>query len=89
MKVLLKSLFLALTLSIISFAAIAADATDVVVDDDTIALARRCCTFQVDCLDNQECVTISPACSADKANICQKKKVAAVADAPVTPDSLR
>jgi hypothetical protein len=85
MKVLLKSLFLALTLSIIAFSALAAGATDLIADE-TVALTRRCCTFQTDCLDNQTCVTISPACSADKANICQKNKVAAepIASEPAT-----
>lgn len=75
MKVLLKSLFLAITLSIIAFSALASDGVSI--EDDTVALARRCCTFQVDCLSTQTCVTISPACSADKANICQKNKTAA------------
>lgn len=80
MKVLLKSLFLALALSIISLSAIASDAVDVEINDDTVAIARRCCTFQVDCLSSQECVTISPACSADKANICKKPATAVVVD---------
>lgn len=75
MKVLLKSLFLVMTLSIISYSAVAAGFADTA--DTELVLARRCCTFQNDCLDNQTCKTIDPACSADKKNICVKNTVAA------------
>ena len=74
MKVLLKSLFLVITLSIISYSAVAAGFTEVA--GTGLVAARRCCTYQVDCLDSQTCKPIDPACSADKKNQCEKTAVA-------------
>ena len=80
MKVLLKSLFLVITLSIISYSAVAAGFTDTTVTEIAV---RRCCTYQSDCLDNQTCKTIDPACSALRKNQCENNVVTVepVADA--------
>ena len=52
MKVVLKSLLLGLTLAILSYSAVAAGADTLI----TIgAEARQCCTYQVDCPEDQEC----------------------------------
>ena len=69
MRVLLKSLFLALTLSILSYAAFAADAQSALTAEPIAA--RTCCEFQVDCAENQTCEFIFPYCSADKHYICK------------------
>jgi len=70
MKVVLKSLFLALTLAILSYSAVAAGADSLIAIGDTAA--RQCCTYQVDCPEDQECKLITPDCSADKPHICKK-----------------
>jgi len=67
MKV-MKSLFLALALSIISYSAIAAGAQDLIVAEP--APRRICCTFQVDCPATHTCTPIEPKCSATKPHIC-------------------
>ena len=73
MKVVLKSLFLALTLAILSYSAVAAGADSLIAIGD--AAARQCCTYQVDCPEDQECKFIFPDCSADKPYICKKAAV--------------
>ena len=68
MKVLLKSLFFVLTLSILSYTAVVADAQGLVAVDPA---TRTCCEYQVDCAENQTCEFIFPYCSADKHYICK------------------
>lgn len=68
MRILLKSVFYALTLSILSYGAVAADAQDLVSGE---VGTRTCCQYQVDCADNQTCEFIFPYCSADKQYICK------------------
>lgn len=67
MRVLLKSLFFVLTLSILSYTAVVADAQDLLAEP----AARTCCEYQVDCAENQTCEFIFPYCSADKHYICK------------------
>lgn len=83
MKV-VKSLFLAFTLTILGYSAVQAGAVDSLTEEETALAARRCCTFQVDCLSNQTCTPIDPHCSADKIHICVKNKTAVEVD-EVTP----
>lgn len=80
MKVLLKSLFVALTVTILSYTAVQAGARDALV---AVPIARQCCQYQVDCPEDQECKFIFPSCSADKEYIC--KKVAIQVDEEVAP----
>jgi len=72
MRVLLKSLFFVLTLSILSYTAVIADAQNLVAEP----VARTCCEYQVDCAENQTCEFIFPYCSADKHYICKAAAVA-------------
>lgn len=81
----LKSLFLAFTLTILGYSAVQAGAVDTVSEEDTFAAARRCCTFQVDCLSSQTCTPITPHCSADKIHICKKTVTAIDAEGAGTP----
>ncbi len=67
MKILLKSLFLGLTLAILSYSAIAAGANNFFSSE-----GRTCCTYQVNCPEDQECKTIFPECSQDQPHICKK-----------------
>lgn len=69
MKTLLKSLFVVLSLAILSYSAVAAGARDLVVIG---AEARQCCKYQVDCPEDQECRVIAVDCSADLPHICKK-----------------
>ena len=69
MKVLLKSLFFVLTLSILSYSAIAAGARQMLSVD---AEARQCCQYQVDCPEDQTCENIYPDCSKELEHICKK-----------------
>jgi len=71
MRVLLKSFFFALTLSILSYSAVAADVELV----STELEGRTCCQYQVDCPEDQTCEWIHPYCSADKNYICKKAAV--------------
>jgi hypothetical protein len=75
MKV-LKSLFLALALTILGYSAVEAGAQDLIADD-TVAVARKCCNYQADCPADHTCKTISPTCSANLPNICVKNTVTA------------
>ena len=68
MKIFLKSLFLGLTLAILSYSAMAAGATDFFATVE----GRTCCTYQVNCPEDQECKTIYPECSQDNPHICKK-----------------
>lgn len=83
MKV-LKSLFLAFTLTILGYSAVQAGAVETLSEETAVA-ARRCCTFQVDCLSTQTCTPIEPNCSADKIHICVKNKTAIETDGAETP----
>lgn len=65
MKVLLKTLFLALTLTILGYSAVEAGAPWMLT-----AQARTCCTYQVDCAESATCKTIFPNCSESKPHIC-------------------
>jgi len=67
MRILLKSSFFVLTLSILSYTAVLADAKDLISEPAT----RTCCEYQVDCGENQTCEFIFPYCSADKHYICK------------------
>lgn len=79
MKVLLKSLFIVLTLTILSYSAVQAGAQDLFV---AVPAERVCCNYQVDCAEDQECKFIFPYCSEDKKYICKKATVTeAVAEA--------
>lgn len=77
MKIVLKSLFFGLTLAILSYSVVASDLIPVELED---AAARKCCKYQVDCPEDQECKIIVPDCSADLPNICKKKATATTAD---------
>ena len=67
----MKSVFLALALSIMGYSAIEAGAQDLI--GDATAVERRiCCTFQVDCPVTHTCTPIEPKCSATKPHICVK-----------------
>jgi hypothetical protein len=68
MKIVLKSLFLGLTLAILSYSAVAAGAPDIFTSEE----GRTCCTYQVNCPEDQECKTIYPECSQDNPHICKK-----------------
>ena len=65
MKVLFKTLFFALALTILGYSAIEAGAPWMF-----SAQARTCCTYQTDCATTQTCKTIYPKCSAEKEHIC-------------------
>lgn len=65
MKVLLKTLLLALALTILGYSAIEAGAPSMFT-----AQARTCCAYQVDCSESQTCKTIFPTCSEQKSHIC-------------------
>lgn len=65
MKVLVKSFFLVLALTILGYSAMEAGAPLMFT-----AQARTCCSFQVDCTDAQTCKTIFPYCSEQKNHIC-------------------
>jgi hypothetical protein len=69
MKILVKSLFLGLTLSILSYSAIAAGPGALFASE---AEGRTCCTYQVNCPEDQECKTIYPECSQENPHICKK-----------------
>jgi hypothetical protein len=69
MKVLLKTLFFALTLTILSYSAVQAGARDVLTAEP---IERKCCQYQVDCPEDQECKFIFPSCSATQEYICKK-----------------
>lgn len=69
MKILLKSLFFGLTLAILSYSTIAAGAGDLFA---TELEGRTCCTYQVNCPEDQECKTIYPECSQENPHICKK-----------------
>lgn len=75
MKVVLKSLFLGLTLAILSYSAVAAGAADLIAIGEE---GRQCCTYQVDCPEDQECRLITPDCSKDVPHICKKASVEAI-----------
>jgi hypothetical protein len=81
MKVLLKSLFFALTLTILSYSAVQAGARDLLVAEPA---ERKCCTYQVDCPEDQECKYIFPYCSEANKYIC-KAAAADEAEAEVLP----
>lgn len=68
MRVLLRTVFLALTLSILSYSAVVTDAQDDIIVDGG---GRTCCTYQVDCAENKRCNYIFPYCSQDKNYICE------------------
>ena len=72
MKVVLKSLFLVLTLAILSYSAAAAGAADLIAVGEE---GRQCCEYQVDCPEDQECKLITPDCSKDLPHICKKAAV--------------
>lgn len=72
MKV-MKSLFLALALTIIGYSAVEAGAQDLIGEVTAEPAERRiCCTFQVDCPVTHTCTPIEPKCSATKPHICVK-----------------
>jgi hypothetical protein len=71
MKV-MKSLFLALALTIIGYAAVEAGAQDLIGEVAEPAPRRICCNFQVDCPVTHTCTPIEPKCSATKPHICVK-----------------
>lgn len=66
MKVLFKTLFLALALTILGYSAMEAGAPWMFT-----AQARTCCTYQVDCAESATCKTIYPTCSESKPHICE------------------
>lgn len=72
MKVLLKSFFFALTLSILGYSAVIADAR---IEISPEPGGRTCCQYQVDCPETETCEWIHPYCSADKNYICKKASV--------------
>jgi hypothetical protein len=65
MKVLLKSFFLVLALTILGYSAIEAGAPWMFT-----AQARTCCKYQVDCAESATCKTIYSECSEQKPHIC-------------------
>lgn len=71
MKV-LKSFFLILALSILSYSAVQAGVSDEIGEGEA---GRTCCQYQVDCAENETCEFIFPYCSADKSYICKAAKV--------------
>lgn len=66
MKVLFKTLFLALALTILGYSAMEAGAPWMF-----SAHARTCCTYQVDCAESETCKSIYPECSATNPHICK------------------
>lgn len=66
MKVLFKSIFLALAVTIISYSAIEAGAPWMF-----SAHARTCCTYQIDCAESETCKEIEPDCSETNPHICK------------------
>ena len=67
MKVLFKTLSLALALTILGYSAMEAGAPWMFT-----AYARTCCTYQVDCAETETCKTIYPECSSQNPHICKK-----------------
>ena len=64
-----KSFFLILALSILSYSAVQAGVNDeIIVDGDA---GRTCCQYQVDCPEKQTCKYIFPYCSEGKNYICE------------------
>ncbi|HEX5876588.1 MAG TPA: hypothetical protein VFY60_18220 [Pyrinomonadaceae bacterium] len=68
-----KSFFLILALSILSYSAVQAGVSDEIIGDGDAG--RTCCQYQVDCPESQTCEYIFPYCSADKNYICKGAKV--------------
>jgi hypothetical protein len=66
MKVLLKTLFLALTLTILGYSAMEAGAPWMFT-----AYAHTCCNYQVDCPASQNCKDVFPDCSANIPHECK------------------
>ena len=66
MKSLLKTLFLAVALTILGYSAMEAGAPWMFT-----AQARTCCTYQVDCANSLTCTEMNPACSANLPHECK------------------
>jgi len=67
MKILLKSLFFVLAVSILSYSAVEAGAPWIFT---ATAEGRVCCTYQMDCPEAKVCKDISIDCSEQQPHIC-------------------
>jgi len=81
MKIALKSLFIGLTLAILSYSAAAAGAADLIATGDA---AIQCCKYQIDCPEGQRCNFIDPDCSESLPHICEPKAADDTAIEPTT-----
>lgn len=68
-----KSFFLVLALSILSYSAVQAGVSDEMIGEGEAG--RTCCQYQVDCPEDQTCEFIFPYCSESKNYICKGAKV--------------